>query len=312
MAKENKTYSFFDQKKLSKSSKLALILSVIFHLCFLVVHFDKSSDRIFKVPPQKKVVYQVDLVPPKAPVKKVIRKKQIVNSHDVGFDQKPNDERFLGKKNQKVDRETRSRIVDKFKDAGKGEEKAKGKQIVKKEEKVAKKSPPQEKKLSLSNLGTGFSQELKKFRPKKLAAKGKKNGAIGKTGLASSNDFIEDIPLGDMTKLNTVEYKFFGFYNRIRQKLEQYWGNSLRDKANQLYQQGRNLATQENYITSLAITIDRKGNIVNIKLLGSSGVSELDDAAVESFNRAGPFPNPPRDMLKDGRTTIEWGFVVKS
>ena len=26
-----------------------------------------------------------------------------------------------------------------------------------------------------------------------------------------NNDFIEDVPLGDLTNLNTVEFKYFGF-----------------------------------------------------------------------------------------------------
>jgi hypothetical protein len=49
-----------------------------------------------------------------------------------------------------------------------------------------------------------------------------------------------------------------------------------------------------------------------VKILGASGVKELDDAAVESFNHAGPFPNPPKDLLINDVATIEWGFVVNS
>jgi protein TonB len=58
--------------------------------------------------------------------------------------------------------------------------------------------------------------------------------------------------------------------------------------------------------------INHKGEIVHVKVIGTSGVRELDEAAVESFNKAGPFPNPPQGMLKNGVATIEWGFVVKS
>ena len=65
-------------------------------------------------------------------------------------------------------------------------------------------------------------------------------------------------------------------------------------------------------ITSLKIKLDSKGNIVNIFVKGTSGISELDDAAIESFNKAGPFPNPPSGMLQNGFALIEWGFVVKS
>jgi protein TonB len=49
-----------------------------------------------------------------------------------------------------------------------------------------------------------------------------------------------------------------------------------------------------------------------VLILSSSGQQELDSAAVESFNKSGPFPNPPKGMLKNGVAVLEWGFVVKS
>ena len=51
---------------------------------------------------------------------------------------------------------------------------------------------------------------------------------------------------------------------------------------------------------------------MDIVLKSTSGVKELDEAAVESFNQAGPFPNPPKGMLKNGKATIDWGFVVNT
>ncbi|MBF0359689.1 MAG: TonB C-terminal domain-containing protein [Oligoflexia bacterium] len=141
---------------------------------------------------------------------------------------------------------------------------------------------------------------------------GLSNGDANSRGLSRNNDFIEDVPLGDITNLNTIEFKHFGFYSRIRERLEQYWGATLKSKADQIYRTGKKLTHGHNYITSLKITIDLKGNIVKIQLMGSSGQEQLDNAAIESFNKAGPFPNPPKDLLKDGVATLEWGFVVRS
>ena len=58
--------------------------------------------------------------------------------------------------------------------------------------------------------------------------------------------------------------------------------------------------------------MNKNGKIIEVVVNGKSGIEELDQAAVESFNRAGPFPNPPPGMLKNGRVIINWGFVVKS
>ena len=115
-----------------------------------------------------------------------------------------------------------------------------------------------------------------------------------------------------MTRLNTVEYKYYGFYHRIKQKLEQYWGNSIQKKAHALWKSGRRMPASANRITSLEVTLDKRGKIVNVNVKGSSGVRELDEAAIESFNKAGPFPNPPKGMVKNGHARIQWGFVVKS
>lgn len=223
-------------------------------------------------------------------------KKQIVQSEDSEKND-VKDKAYLSDKTRSFDRETRARVTDVFKEGAAGG--AKKKQGA--------------KDLKLSDLGTLAGED-----PFKSAAKeytDKKNGSSQNTPerkVSSTNDYLEEIPPGDLTHLNTVEYKYYGFYHRIRQKLEQFWGRSLYEKAEQLAKDGRRVPASEELITALQITLDEKGNIISINILGSSGIKELDDAAIESFNEAGPFPNPPKDLIVDGRVTLEWGFVVKS
>ncbi len=155
--------------------------------------------------------------------------------------------------------------------------------------------------------------EVEKSRsPASESLAGLENGDLTSKGLSATNDYVEEVALGDFTHLNTVEYKHYGFFHRIRQKLEQFWGKTLHEKANNIFRSGRRLPASESLITSVQVTLNTKGEIVSVKILGASGVKELDDAAIESFNEAGPFPNPPKDLLVNGRATIEWGFVVKS
>ncbi len=235
--------------------------------------------------------------------------RQIVNSDQASNSKLDKSSRFLGKKTQSFDRESIANKIESYKKAGKGED---GKSLKVGDGKEASTKPKTLEKLSLSQLGS------LPIAPKKAIAKagGKKeglfNGDAKSKGRGSNNDFIEDVPLGDFTRLNTVEFKYFGFYERIRGKLEQYWGRSLREKAKAIYANGRRLPANENFITSLIITLNSAGEIVGVKMVGSSGKKELDDAAVESFNQAGPFPNPPRGMIKGGLANIKWSFVVKS
>ena len=222
--------------------------------------------------------------------------RQIVQSED-SESKEAKDNAFLSDKNRSFDRQTKSRVTDIFHE---GQRKSGG-------------GKPGVKDLKLSDLGTQqgdnpFEKAAKQYN--KL-----KNGEGGKDlsrSVSSTNDYIEDIPPGDLTHLNTVEYKYYGFYHRIRQKLEQFWGRSLYAKAEQLAAEGRRVAASEELITALLVTLNHQGKVIEIKIKGSSGIKELDDAAIESFNEAGPFPNPPKDLIVNGRVTLEWGFVVKS
>lgn len=301
--------------------KFAVVLSLVLHLLFFtkeIADFSKSAQKFSQNKPTKI----------RLKFKKPSKANQIVHSNKKESKTKPLDTKFLSKKNQKFDRQTVAKTIGKNKDAGLGSKRgseAKPSRATKPQKSIRKKikkmytSKRNIKKKLNKKLGELISLgdlSVRKVMPnikKQILQKfkGLKSGTKGKRGLATNNDFIEDIPLGDVTHLNTVEYKYYGFYFRIRQKLEQYWGNTLKSTARKLFKRGRSIASDMNHITSLQIILDNNGNIVDIHIKGTSGVTELDAAAVESFNKAGPFPNPPKGMLSNGRAHIEWGFVVK-
>lgn len=240
-------------------------------------------------------------------------KQQVVQTDQTGRQEKPKEQAFLGEKDMTFDRQTIARKVDVFNKAGRGSSavnQGTSGQQQKAERKAMEKAL---KDLKLSDLGAIAAAQPLPERSLAAAAKAGVNAGDEKNqGVSSTNDYVEHVGLGDFTQLNTVEFKYYGFFHRIRQKLEQFWGQSLKEKADALYKSGRRLPASDMYTTALMITLDENGQIVKVQVKSSSGVRELDDAATESFNKAGPFPNPPRDMLVNGRTTIEWGFVVKS
>jgi len=239
------------------------------------------------------------------------QKKQIVQSEDSDNTEKKKDA-FLSDKNRTFDRETMAKNVDIFERAALGDA-----TITKKNQtKVAQsKKKADMKNLKLSDFGMASGDPMPKEitrSPASNSLEGMKNGDPLSQGLSATNDYVEEVMLGDFTHLNTVEYKFYGFYHRIRQKLEQFWGKSIQEKADALFRSGRRIPASENLVTSLQVSLNAKGEIISVKILGASGVKELDDAAIESFNQAGPFPNPPKELLVNGKATIDWGFVVKS
>ncbi len=239
------------------------------------------------------------------------RNRQIVQSED-SEDTTKKEKAFQSDKTRSFERESVSKNIDSFKRSAMGDSDVTQQSITRETQTKPKRNL---KDLKLSDVGIQAGDPL----PEKVARtpagqslKGMKNGDPLAQGLSATNDYVEEVRLGDFTHLNTVEYKFYGFYHRIRQKLEQFWGKSIQEKATQIFRSGRRLPASENLITSLQVTLNENGEIVTVKILGASGVKELDDAAIESFNQAGPFPNPPEDLLVNGKVTIDWGFVVKS
>ncbi len=327
---------------------LALFVSLFLHIGFLSFIFYKNlnskHDQLNAGQTHGQKVNAVKLDNVKFITQKQLkeiknaRNKQIVANELNGKKEKPVESRFAGEVNQSFDRQTMALNNGAFKKAGIGnklgdevskannlEASSAAKKITKNKEIKNSKS----KTLSLSELGVmaiSNSEEkemlekqiadenvrLKSINKKNLSSLGVERGSSDSAGLARNNDFVEDVPLGDMTNLNTTEFKYYGFYHRIRQQLEQYWGSTIASKAKNLYKSGRRLPSSENLITAITVTLDSKGNILDIKIDGTSGIRELDQAAIESFNKAGPFPNPPKGLLVGGRAIIQWGFVVKS
>ena len=303
----------FMKQKINDNKKIYFFLSfsLFIHFLISIIHISNTSrlDKISDLDNKKQKI-RIKLF--KSSLKKQIVVSEESKNKDISKLKKITK---LSKSNNVFDRETQAANGMKFKHAGLGKKDA----IDKKQLNMQTKALPEKfKDIKFSDLGIK-SKKLKvdkfkkKISNKSLVKKGLKTGSSKQVGLGATSDHLKDIPLGDFTKLNTQEYEYFGFYNRIRIKLEQFWGYNIKDKAEKIFKQGRAIASDANLVTGLTIKINGNGEIVDISVKSASGVKELDDAAIESFNQAGPFPNPPKGMLKaDGKAVIEWGFVVNT
>lgn len=318
-------------RKNNSRISISLFISLVMHtfvITFLIREntFDKkNSQNNWSFIEKKRTIKMMEIKTiSKAQIAKIksANSFQIVQSAQNKITKEAVKSRFSGESNQLFDRQTVARNVDTYRDAGLGSKSGRS-EVAKNEQSSKPFKKLNSPKLSLSEIGAinlntndnhnieieKLQKELEKSHADNL---GLESGVAGKTGLAATNDFVEDIPLGDVTNLNTTENKYYGFYHRIRQKLEQYWGSTIHAQARKLYKSGRRMPASDNLITAVIVVLSDKGQILDIKIEGSSGIRELDQAAVESFNKAGPFPNPPKGLLVDGRAIIQWGFVVKS
>ena len=125
---------------------------------------------------------------------------------------------------------------------------------------------------------------------------------------AAPNDHLSDAEEGDGTFLNTREWKYASFFNRVKQSVGMHWNPNeqlrRRDPTGSIY------AGRDRH-TLLSITLDENGEVKDIRVEKSSGLDFLDLEAVASFKRAQPFPNPPPGLLKDATVKFQFGFFLE-
>jgi TonB family protein len=131
------------------------------------------------------------------------------------------------------------------------------------------------------------------------------SGADLTEGGGAPNDAL-DAPEGNGTYLNTREWKYAAFFNRVKQAVSAKW-----DPNRRLEQRNRSLGLAPR-ITVMHVTLRPDGSISDLFVAQSSGFDELDAEAMTAFQRAGPFSNPPPALVEDGYIRFAFSFHVTS
>jgi TonB family protein len=135
----------------------------------------------------------------------------------------------------------------------------------------------------------------------------------GGADVSQTNDYLKDAEKGMETMLSTREFVYYSFYARIRRQLNQHWGGKVREKVSKIVREGRSIASTDDKITKLLITLDKNGTLVKVQVVSDSGIRDLDEAAIEAFKEAAPFPNPPAGIIDpDGTIKIRWDFILEA
>lgn len=164
------------------------------------------------------------------------------------------------------------------------------------------------KNVSISDLGLTFTPTAENEYQKE------RNWNHPQAGEAmAGGEYIQGMKEGEVSALNSKEFVFYSYYERIRTQLDQTWVPILRAQLNQLYSAGRKLASKTDYTTQTMVTLNEKGEIIRVRILEESGAFDLDRAAIDALNRAGPYPNPPKGLIdEDGKIHLRWSFVLKT
>lgn len=230
----------------------------------------------------------------------VEQKKQINDELDVNT-------RFLSAFNQKVIQQTVAERSGEFRNT------AKGGQVEEGQKDGDKKAASQDRKTAKTRE-KGELPDLNDLKPKfslNPGPKAKPNDDIGDP--SQSDDYVKDVKSGLQTLLSTREFVYYAYYSRIKDALRQHWEPTVREKVKIIYRQGRSIASARDRVTQVLVTLNPKGELIRIEVLTQSGVQALDNAAVEAFHAAAPFPNPPKGMIEqDGTIKIRWDFVLEA
>lgn len=231
--------------------------------------------------------------------KRVVQTRTVEKSEEVAPDA------FLGQQNQIVDRQTVGKTQTmgtsaKPKSAPSAE---KAKELAKKDIESVEKAP------TLGSLGVAL---IPKSQPKQAkSAEPERNWANTSDGTPS--DYVKGMKESDSTALNTREFVFYGYFQRIRQSLDRAWNENLKENMAKFYRRGRQLASEMDHTTKVVVILNSSGEVTKVQVIEESGTVDLDDAAVRAFNSAGPFPNPPKGLLDArGQIEIKWDFVLRT
>ncbi len=285
---------------------VAFIVSLLIHTAVVV------STYVLPIFREKERVVEVSIDDDLSSLeylKQIEEPKKLVEFDKKNDDQKLDEKaKYLAAKNNTTKKETTAQLAQQFKNI----EKSKPTPAAKNEtttQNMWEKKSDSSASAKLFNTGFDVYDKMKKNNPKQKSLRQTANTQETST----STDKLENVDQSLMTQLNTREYKYYGYYTRIRTQLNQWWQPKVQEKVSKLMSKGRTIAATANKNTKVIIVLNDSGNLMKVQVLGASGIRELDDAAVEAFRQAAPFPNPPKGLVDaDGTIKIRWDFIVES
>jgi TonB family protein len=175
---------------------------------------------------------------------------------------------------------------------------------------AAKPAPPQAVSLS-SRLEELTEAEGPKPRPGPLLssaltpADDRPVETTSANGGDAPNDDLHDVEKGEGTYLNTREWRYAAFFNRVKQAVSAHW-----DPNGRLKQKEPQRQVYADRTTVLAIALRPDGSIADAFVARPCGIEQLDQEAMAAFERAAPFVNPPAALVENGFIRFMFGFTL--
>ena len=239
------------------------------------------------VPSQKEAAasspFQVSLVEKD---RRFLKDKQVISTPEPDKQTKPDSAKYLSEYNSSTDAETQK--IGQFSPHKGGGPAEKQKAMIKE----LKRKQRASKKTTKST-----QQKLVNLFPSPQASQ---------PPIVSGNqDYLEDLEQDAITSLNTWQWRYSSFFNRMKEAVSRVW--SPYNAIQQFDPKGIQVRGRS-FISEVLVTINTKGELVGIELSRSCQVYFLDDEALRAFRAAAPFANPPKALFS-GKTTFSFNFA---
>jgi len=212
---------------------------------------------------------------------------------------------YLGERTQRVEKETRAKDFGNLAGSGKnsGLEKDSSQSTSKDIKKKIQESLP---KLSQLGVGTWALPPVDDLQNNKNSLeKPKQNSGPAK----GTHDYLgRDVALGSETLLNTDEYLYASFFNRLKAEVAPRW----EPKISALIYDPQSRLRAGFFRSEVEFVMDRLGQVKSSRVLKSSGVEAFDEIAMSALMSLPQMNNLPTDLLEsDGTYRLSLGFVVQ-
>jgi len=94
-----------------------------------------------------------------------------------------------------------------------------------------------------------------------------------------------DVEEGDEVSLNTTDFKYLSYFSKLKDRIQMVWR----------YPEAAKVAGLQGSLV-LKFVLNKDGSLRELKVVKSSGVGILDDAAIKAIRRAAPFYAIPQNL----------------
>ncbi len=297
------------QKEIKRDRKRSkfipfLLASILFHvlLFFLIsLYFIPSLKQQAKQKEKPKLIEITDLPVPKEketePPKEA--KRLAERSHQTPVEKTKNDFTKKGSiRSLPQPRQQSKKVAKRVEEKRKEEASKKSPQVASLPKKIEKEIPPPNEKPDEDKLANITKEQLFNAPSSQVFEEGPKEFQ-GSRDVKQKEDTVD---------LNTIEFKYFSYFAKLKQKIEQVWNypeaSRLRGEQGELF---------------LVFSIRRDGYLEDVKLITPSGYNRLDEEALRAIRVASPFPPFPKqwegleklNVHATFRYQISYGWTIR-